>query len=384
MKRTYISLLVLFICLGTVGVEAQSLRALAESHGIHFGAAVTFPGSNLAAYDSALSQNFNTVVCENDMKWTNTENTRNVFTFTAADGLVNFATAHGMYIRGHNFVWHSQIPTWVSNMTNRDTLLAVMKNHINQLAGHWKGKIYEWDVVNEAIADGSTSLRSSVWSNRIGTDFLDSAFVYAHRADSNAWLVYNDYGAEGMTGSTATKSTGVYNLVSGLKSRGIPINGVGLQCHFSLNGFDTASMSANMSRLEALGLNISITELDITTSNTTANLAAQAANYKSMMDLCLRHPRCKTFMAWGVNDAQSWKGASAVALLFTGTSTITAKPAVDSIIVSLGNATGIWQVHNYRPGVLQQRGVMGLFNVHGSTFDVAGRKLSILPVSLPK
>src|SRR6266849_4462945 len=112
------------------------------------------------------------------------------------------------------------------------------------------------------------------------------------------------------------KSDFVYSLVSGLKSRGIPINGVGLQCHFNLNGFDTVGMSANMGRIEALGLNISITELDISTSSTTANLNAQKENYQSLMNLCLRHPRCKTFMTWGVDDAQSWLGAAAVPLLF--------------------------------------------------------------------
>ena len=140
---------------------AQTLRQLADSRGIHFGAAVTLPtGANLAPYESTLSQQFNTSVCENAMKWQNTEGTRNVFNFTAADAIVDFTLSHGMYMRGHNFVWHSQVPGWVSNITNRDTLLAVMKNHINQLAGHYKGKIYEWDVVNEAIADGSTGFRS--------------------------------------------------------------------------------------------------------------------------------------------------------------------------------------------------------------------------------
>ncbi len=376
--------LVLFACLGMAG--AQTLRQLADSRGIHLGAAVK-NGTRDATYDTTVVHQFNTIVCENYMKWDATEGTRNKFTFTNADGIANLAYKNALSLRGHNFVWHSQIPGWVSSITNRDTLLKVMKNHIDSLAGHYKGKIYEWDVVNEAVADGGTSLRTSFWFQRIGADFIDSAFVYAHRADPNALLVYNDYGAEGMTGSTATKSTGVYNLVSGLKSRGIPINGVGLQSHFSLNGFDTASIGANMSRIEALGLNISITELDITTSNTTANLNTQKANYKALMTLCLSHPRCKTFITWGVNDAQSWRGANSVALLFTNTATngeYATKPAADGIQEAISGVTGIWQVATGKSGVLRPAGMnngSALFNVAGKAFDLSGRKLSILPLS---
>ena len=367
---------ILAASLGIAGAQTLTLGAVAKSRGLHFGAAVTLPtGANLAPYESTLVHAFNTVVCENAMKWTSTENTRNVFTYTAADAIVNLAAANGMYIRGHNFVWHSQVPGWVSSITNRDTLLAVMKNHINQLAGHYKGRIYEWDVVNEAVADGATSLRTSFWFQRIGADFIDSAFVYAHRADPNALLVYNDYGAEGMTGSSATKSTGVYNLVSGLKTRGIPINGVGLQCH--LTTWDTTSIGANISRIEALGLNVSITEFDDPTTDSTL----QKKDYQSMVTMCLNHPRCRTFMAWGLNDAQSWLGAGRTPLLFTGTATLTPKPAYYAVLAAVNAATGIWQVQGGRPGILRPQTNTGLFNFGTSTFDVSGRKLSVLPLA---
>lgn len=376
MKHFHSISFALLTCIGMAGAQALTLGALAKSRGLHFGAAVTLPGgANLAPYESTLAQAFNTVVCENAMKWTNTENTRNVFTFTTADAIADFATSKGMYIRGHNFVWHSQVPGWVSSITNRDTLLAVMKNHINQLAGHYKGRIYEWDVVNEAVADGSTSLRSSFWFQRIGADFIDSAFVYAHRADPNALLVYNDYSAEGKTGGSATKCTGVYNLVSGLKSRGIPINGVGLQCH--LTTWDTASIGANMTQIEALGLNVSITEFDDPTTDSTK----QKTDYQSMVTLCLRHPRCKTFMTWGVNDNQSWLGGGKAPLLFTGTTTITAKPAYYAVVAAINAVSGVWQVQSGKSGVLRPQGNMGQFNFGASTFDVSGRKLSIIPLS---
>ena len=380
--KHFSSSLVLFAFFATANSQSSlTLGSLATSRGLHFGAAVTFPGSP-AAYDSVLVHAFNTVVCENAMKWQPTENTRNVFTFAAADAIVSFTLAHGMSMRGHNFVWHSQVPAWVSSITNRDTLLKVMKNHIDSLAGHYKGKIYEWDVVNEAVADGSTGLRTSFWFQRIGADFIDSAFVYAHRADPNALLVYNDYGAEGMTGGSATKSTGVYNLVSGLKSRGIPINGVGLQCHLST--WDTASIGANMTRIEALGLNVSITEFDDPQTDSTK----QKADYTAMVSLCLRHPRCKTFMTWGLNDAQSWLGAGKTPLLFTGTTTITAKPAYYAVVAAITGATGIQQFGIERAGVMRQVPAMKngavLFNSRSSIFDLQGRQMPILPVSLPK
>ena len=370
--------LILATTLGLAG--AQSLRALADSHGIHMGAAVTLPGgTSLAPYESTLTQQFNMVVCENAMKFGNLEATRNVFTFTTADAIFNFATSHGLAVRGHNFCWHSQSGFAQSINVPRDTMLFILKNHINKVMAHYPG-IYEWDVVNEGVNDNGASLRASNWQVRIGNDYIDSAFVFAHRADPNALLVYNDYGAEAVN----TKSTFIYNMVSGLKTRGIPISGVGLQCHFSLNSFDTASIGANMTRLEALGLNISITELDITTSNTTANLNTQKANYQAMMALCVRHPRCKTFITWGVNDAQSWRGANAVALLFTGTTTITPKPAYDGIVAALSAAADIWQVATGKSGVLRPVGTnngSALFNVGGKSFDLSGRKLSILPLS---
>ncbi len=366
--------LFLFLSLGIVSAQTQSLRDLATSRGIHLAAAVTFPG-NAAQYDSCLSQNFNTAGAENALKFQSTEPTQNNFNYTAGDAIVNFAIAHGMAMRGHNFIWHSQIGYAANLNVSRDSMLSVMKNHILNVGGHYKGKIYEWDVVNEGIdASQSDGLRRSVWYNNIGPDYVDSAFVYAHEADPNAGLDFNDYGAEAMN----SKSNALYTLVSGLVKRGVPITGVGLQCHFSLNGFDTASIGQNMSRFEALGMNISITELDISTSNTTANLNAQGANYQALMSLCLRHPRCKTFMTWGVDDAQSWLGAAAVPLLFDAS--FAQKPAYDGVVTALSAATSIQTVLMEKPGVLRTMGMPGVYNMRGSLFDLQGRRLAILPL----
>jgi len=130
-----------------------------------------------------------------------------VFNWTSADNIAEFARTNRMQMRGHTLVWHSQTSSWIQNY-NRQQMLAAMKNHIYELLEHWKGQILEWDVVNEAVADGGRSLRSSFWSNNIGDDFIDSAFVYAHQADPDAMLYYNDYGADGIN----SKSDFIYNM----------------------------------------------------------------------------------------------------------------------------------------------------------------------------
>jgi endo-1,4-beta-xylanase len=113
--------------------------------------------------------------------------TQGNFSYSGGDAVMNFATQNGMLVRGHTLVWHAQTPSWVESL-NREQMLAAMKNHINNVMGNWKGKILEWDVVNEAVSAGANSM----WQKIIGTGFIDSAFVYAHQADPAAYLYYND------------------------------------------------------------------------------------------------------------------------------------------------------------------------------------------------
>jgi len=365
--------IIFFVVFAAASVNSQTtLRALATSRGIHMGAAVK-SGTRTAQYDTVLAREYNTVVAENDMKFGNIEPTQNNFIWTAADNLANFTQAHAMSMRGHNFVWHQQGGYAATYNGTRAQMLAILKNHILTVGGRYAGRIYEWDVVNEAIDDATNGLRTSFWQQRIGNDYIDSAFKWARQADPNAWLVYNDYSAEG----SGAKSNAVYNLVSGLQSRGIPINGVGLQCHFSLNGFDTAALSTNMKRIAALGLNISITELDIRipTPATTAQLDAQKQNYKAMLAVCLSNPNCKTFMTWGFTDASSWvpgfyPGYGA-ALPFDAN--YQPKPAYTGMIEALTAATPLSPVQG-RNRLLER----------SRPFDLLGRaKVSWRKISIP-
>jgi GH35 family endo-1,4-beta-xylanase len=237
-----------------------------------------------------IKSDYNILVCENAMKWDATERTQGNFSYSGGDAVVNFAAANDMLVRGHTLVWHAQTPSWVGNL-NREQMLAAMKNHINNVMGHWKGKILEWDVVNEAVSAGSNSM----WQKTIGTGFIDSAFVYAHEADPGAYLYYNDYGSEGMGG----KSDQIYNMVKGMKEKGIPIHGVGLQCHVGSN-VNKSQISQNIKRLGDLGLRVSCTEVDIRPTN------AQA--WSNLVGACVENFNATSFLCWGFDDAHSWLG----------------------------------------------------------------------------
>jgi GH35 family endo-1,4-beta-xylanase len=207
-------------------------------------------------------------------------------------------------MRGHCLLWHTQVSSWIQNL-NREQTLAGMKEHIEGVLTHYKGKILEWDVVNEAVSDAGNTLRSSFWTKNVGNDFIDSAFVYAHRADPNALLYYTDYGTEGM----GAKANYVYNMVKKMKENGIPIHGVGLQCHFT-NSVNKADVSANIKRLGELGLMVSCTEIDI--QNTSTN----GTPWKNLMEACLENYNSTSFVVWGVSDAASWRGSNCGCLIW--------------------------------------------------------------------
>ena len=188
---------------------------------------------------------------ENAMKFGLVHPEPDRYDFADADYIVGFAEAHGMQVRGHNLVWHFQLPTWLTEGTwTRDELIDILHQHITTVVGHYRGRVAAWDVVNEAIADDG-SLRDTIWLRGIGPEYIDMAFRWAHEADPDALLFYNDYAGEGL----GAKSDAIYALVQGLLERGVPINGVGLQMHVSLRWSpQPQDVAANMERLGALGL----------------------------------------------------------------------------------------------------------------------------------
>ncbi|MEP7286821.1 MAG: endo-1,4-beta-xylanase [Chloroflexota bacterium] len=289
-------------------VERGSLRDLAVARGFYIGAAVAFaPLSANEEYRDTLKREFNMVVPENAMKMGPIHPQPTTYSFGAADAIVKFAEANGMKVRGHNLVWHEQMPEWIKGgKFTRDELLNILHDHIKTVVEHYKGRILAWDVVNEAIGD-SGALRNDVWLSVIGPDYIDNAFRWAHEADPKAKLFYNDYGGEGMNG----KSNAIYTLVKGMKERGVPIDGVGLQMHISLNNPPSAdAVQANIERIGALGLQVHITEMDVKIQDGAGTLdeklAAQAQLYYDMASVCLKTDPCKAFLTWGFTDQYTW------------------------------------------------------------------------------
>jgi endo-1,4-beta-xylanase len=236
------------------------------------------------------------------MKWDATEPLRGTFTFGAADGIVAFAARNGIAVKGHTLVWHSQLPSWVGAITDPVDLHNAMINHITQVVSHFRGKVVAWDVVNEAWADGGASLRSSIFSQRLGPAFIDDAFQAARAADPGARLYYNDYGAEG----AGTKSDAVYDMVKGMLARGVPIDGVGLQMHTGAMDASpsAAELAANMQRLAALGVDVVISELDV--GICIGDSGTQRTRFHDIVAACVAQPSCRAVTVWGVADKYSW------------------------------------------------------------------------------
>ena len=290
-----------------------ALRDSAEKVGLPIGAAVTPSYFTDPNYAETLGREFNLLVAETVMKFAETEPSQGVYTFCDADEVTDFAEANGMGVRGHNLIWNTDLPDWLTTGNfSRDQAIAIMHDHINTVMSHFKRKVRYWDVVNEAVGYNGNGLAPSFWLQTIGTDYIDLAFQFARQADPTAELYYNDSGGEGL----GPKSDAIYNLVQGMLSRGIPLDGVGLEMHLDENmQFDNntppwtaQSIAANIQRLASLGLKVQITEMDVRLPlpATASELAAQSAIYQNVSSVCAANPNCESFLTWGVADAYTW------------------------------------------------------------------------------
>jgi endo-1,4-beta-xylanase len=283
----------------------QPLRALARPHDLRIGTAVdTDALANDATYNQLVGQQFSTVTPENVMKWQLVEPTRGTYVWGPADGLVAYARAHGQLVRGHTLIWHNQLPTWLTSGTfTNDELRAILRKHIMDEVSHFRGKIWQWDVVNEAFNDDGT-LRDTIWLRQLGPGYIADAFRWAHQADPRALLFYNDYNIEGIT----AKSTAVYDLVKSLRSQGVPIDGVGIQGHFGTQYGFNGDVPENMDRFAKLGMHVAVTEADVRSVLPMDNpkTQAQAEGYSVLLQACLLVRRCLSFTVWGFSDKYQW------------------------------------------------------------------------------
>jgi endo-1,4-beta-xylanase len=319
----------LFLFCISISAQDQPLRYYAEKHGKYIGVAIkeSYIQQGTAAHNDIVKREFNTVVCENAMKSSSITSSKTSYNFSTADAVVNFAIENNMKIRGHTLFWHGQNAAWITTGT-RAQVLDNMDYHAKKMLEHYKGKCFQWDVVNEAYADEGATMRNSAYWSIVGPDFIDSAFVYAHRADPDAKLFYNDFNIETIN----VKSDAVYAMVKKMVDNKIPIHGVGFQSHepgwAGKQGFTTyEGLKKNVERFAALGLEIAITELDVGSST-------QEIVYADYMKVTLEMPAVTTFMIWGVRDQDSWR-ASTTPLIYNNS--WQPKTAYNSILELLKN-----------------------------------------------
>ncbi|MGK7924178.1 MAG: endo-1,4-beta-xylanase [Spirulina sp.] len=285
---------------------SPSLRSLARDRDFYIGSAVNVRVlAENASYREVLSREFNIVTAENAMKFRSLRPQRDRFDFTAPDRLVAFAETHQVKIHGHVLVWHLALPKWLrSGDWSREEAIALLENHIKTVVGRYRGRIVAWDVVNEAIADDGT-LRDSFWLRTIGPEYIEIAFRQAREADPEALLIYNDYGGEGL----GDKSEAIYQLARSLLAKNVPIDGIGLQMHVSVESPpNPQNVAENMRRLANLGLAVQISEMDVRIEQPSreGDYERQARVYQSMLSACLVAENCNTFVTWGFSDRHSW------------------------------------------------------------------------------
>ena len=288
------------------------------------GVAVSLASINDKQSADLIIKQFGSVTSENAMKMGPIHPSENYFNWAAADSIVAFAQAHHLKIRGHNLCWHQQTPKWffkdsAGNLVTKQVLLQRLKTHITTVVNRYKGKIYAWDVVNEAIDDNPVNfLRNSLFYKICGEDFITKAFEYAHAADPNAILFYNDYNTE-----RKEKADRIYTLLKKLKDNGVPINAIGLQGHWSIFEPSQTELEYTMNKFISLGLKIQITELDVSIYKwekeerkklstdddryTPALEAAQTAKYKMLFSVFRKYQKDITGVTfWNVSDKYTW------------------------------------------------------------------------------
>jgi len=290
----------------TPTVPADPLRDAANVSGKMIGTAVQSGLLRTPPYDTVAARHFNYLTAEYEMKMGVIAQSPGFNDYGPGDAIVGFAMANGMRVKGHALVWHGSVPSWVEALSPAD-LRPMFENYIRDVAAHYRGRVFAWDVVNEAVADDGSGLRDTVFRRKLGDGYVAEAFRLARQADPAARLIYNDYGGEGLN----TKSNRIYELVRSLVAEGVPIDGVGLQMHITAsNPPNAASVAANVRRLADLGLTVNISEMDVrirdAPGTAQARLELQKTVYKSMVGVCVEEMRCDGVTFWGFTDAHSW------------------------------------------------------------------------------
>lgn len=300
--------------------KTKACKSLKEAYRDYFLIGATVEPFNLERYSSVLKEHFNSITLENALKWDSTQKKQGAFDFSGADQCIDFAVKNNMKIRGHTLVWHGITPKWVfydeqGSIIDKERLLERMKEHIHTVMGRYKGKIYCWDVVNEAIEnrDNGKQYVDCEWLRICGPDYIKKAFVYAHEADPEALLFYNDYQVE-----FSIKRAKTLRMIKEMQQEGIPIHGVGIQSHTTMNVPSLYEIKAAIEEFASLGLQIHISEIDISVydyrdesriyRSFTPELAEkQARRYEEIFRIFREYKKEITSVTfWGVADDHTW------------------------------------------------------------------------------
>ena len=314
----------------------ESIPALKDVFADSFkvGAAVnTFQLKEGSDFYKTAVKHYNVFVTENEMKPMYVNPSEGKFSFDAPDRFVAFGESVGASLRGHTLVWHNQVPDWWFKGANggdatREELLSRMETYITTVMGRYKGRIHTWDVVNEAISDGSSGLRDSKWVQIIGDmdgdgnayDFMEQAFRIAREADPDAQLILNDYSLE----SNSRKLNDFYTAIKTMLEKGTPIDGAGIQAHVQMGYPSITTFEQAIEKLASLkelnpNFTVQITELDVSlfayndqskTKEMTPELQKQFAEYYANLFLMFKRQADKgnldMVVTWGVYDGSSW------------------------------------------------------------------------------
>jgi len=305
--------------IATLAASANGYELLRDAaKGFRIGAATNTIHYNNPNYINAMKA-FNYMVAENACKFVSIQYTKGKFNFDDCDNHLKKAKELGMAFRGHALIWHAMAPGWLER-EDGNTMKQSIINHITTVLKHYEGKIDTWDVVNEAIDDGSNGngwkLRNSFLYQKV-PDFIDIAFQTARKVSPNTKLFYNDYNTEGIWG----KSESCYQFIADMKKRNIPIDGVGIQYHVGINVQPKFEKINNLiSRYCKLGVEVHITELDVSCDDNCRDAdggeSKQGQVYTNALKACLNNSCCTGFLVWGIGDNDSWRGAENKPLLF--------------------------------------------------------------------
>lgn len=316
----HLSVAIILLCTAVAANAQQAAKGLKDYYSNLFpvGVAITPRHLQDSATRAFIRKHFNSLTAENVMKMAPIHPEEDRYNWGGADAIVHFATENGLKVRGHTLCWHKQAPKWMfydaaGKLVGKDTLLNRLRKHIHDVVGRYKGRIYAWDVVNEAISDRQDEfLRNSLWYQICGEDFIEHAFRYAHEADPNAVLFYNDYSTE-----NPWKRDKIYRLLKKLLDANVPVHAIGLQGHWSVKDPSRELLALAIEKYASLGIKVQITELDVSVFTddkmpeqrhfTAEQERLQEQQYMMLFDTFRKYRKVITGVTfWNLSDRTTW------------------------------------------------------------------------------